>query len=329
VSGAQKVAAWTAVGIALGIVAAIVIPRYTRTPKVNTVTGAVLRQDSDPRKQLPIANAEITVTADSVWTVKSDASGFFRLTLNPSMEIGREVGLSLRHPDYQPLEVTRPAGHDLHILQMIPAGRETPPNPDRPEVKISNVRVRYAVKTTNTVNVGSSVKTFEVVNNGNTPCEGKAPCSPDGRWKAALASAALDAGEGNRFRNARVSCIAGPCPFTKIESEALLNSERTYSVSVRNWSNTTTFLMEAEVIHTSISDLVRHSSPVIFGESMNWSLPATAQGPSIEAELGTEQIVFPLGPNLILSWATCTVEVAPDHTRLYRCDLKNGYRFQS
>ena len=39
-------------------------------------------------------------------------------------------------------------------------------------------------------------------------------------------------------------------------------------------------------------------------------------------------IIFPLGPSLFLSWANCNGRVNPDQTRVYRCELKPGYRFQ-
>jgi hypothetical protein len=77
-----------------------------------------------------------------------------------------------------------------------------------------------------------------------------------------------------------------------------------------------------------VSDTIRHAYPVIFGNSMNWTLPPTAQGPTIETEIDGAQIVFPLGPNLKLSWANCSMKTGEDETRLYRCDLKPGYRFQ-
>jgi hypothetical protein len=77
-----------------------------------------------------------------------------------------------------------------------------------------------------------------------------------------------------------------------------------------------------------MSDMIRHSYPVIFGEAMNFTLPATAQGPTIEAELDGAAIVFPLGPNLILSWANCRLEVGSDRTKHYRCELKPGFRFE-
>jgi hypothetical protein len=142
------------------------------------------------------------------------------------------------------------------------------------------------------------------------------------------ASASLEAGEGNQFRNARVSCIGGPCPFTKIDSDDFSQGGRAISVSVRNWSDTTTFLLEAEVVHPMVSDMVRESYPVIFGPALNFTLPSTAEGPSIEAEINGETVIFPLGPDLFLSWANCNVRGNGDQTKAYRCELKPGYRFR-
>jgi hypothetical protein len=177
------------------------------------------------------------------------------------------------------------------------------------------------------MNVGSAVKTFDVVNQGNIPCNGQRPCSPDGKWKAAIGSVSLDAGEHNEFRNARASCIAGPCPFSRIESDNFADHSRTLKVSVRNWSDTVTFLVEAEVFHPMISDLVRESYPVIFSPALNFTLPVSAQGVSIKAEMNGAPILYPLGPALYLSWADCNARTNPDQTRVYRCELKPGYRF--
>jgi hypothetical protein len=321
------------VGAAAGIAAAIVVPivsnKFSRPGQLKFLTGAVLRHDSDVRKQLPIPNAKIIVDDDlTAGSSTSDSAGFFRLSLNPEVYLGQELKLQLRHPDYKPVDLTWPAGEELHVFRMVPIARETAIKPQRPEVAIADVRVRYAVKAVTTVNVGAAVRTFEAVNTGNIPCNNRPPCSPDGKWKATIASASLDARDGNEFRNARVSCIAGPCPFTKIETDGFSRGGRTINVSVRNWSDTATFLIEAEVTHTMVSDMIRQSYPVQFDRSMNFTLPATAQGPSIEAEMNGAEIVFPLGPSLRLSWATCTLEVVGDHTKLYRCELKPGYRFQ-
>ena len=97
---------------------------------------------------------------------------------------------------------------------------------------------------------------------------------------------------------------------------------------MRNWSDTTTFLVEAEVTRTMVSDMVRQSYPIKFGDAMEFTLPANAEGPCIEAELNGTDIVFPLGPAMRLSWADCVVDVSPDHTKLFQCELKPGYAFR-
>ena len=87
-------------------------------------------------------------------------------------------------------------------------------------------------------------------------------------------------------------------------------------------------LIEAEVAMTMESELIRHTYPVTFGRSMNFTLPSVASGISIEAEVDKSEIVFPLGPELRLSWATCRFEAGTDGTKQFRCELKPGYRFE-
>ncbi len=217
------------------------------------------------------------------------------------------------------------------VARMAPIPAKTRDVPGAPTVEIGDIRVRYSVKTTTTADVASIAQTFAVANTGDLPCNPAGPCSPDNRWKAVIGTASFDAGKGNEFRDPRASCIAGPCPFTRIESVRSLNGGRTLTVFARNWSDTAIFLVEAEITRTQISDMVRISYPFIpfiSGEEMDFTLPATAEGPSIEAEVSGLPIVFPLGPNLDLSWAACTLKIDADHSRLYRCELKPGYRFR-
>jgi len=324
----RKVAIWAfAIASVAGGVAAVLIAVHRAQPI--TIKGAVLSADDDPQKQLPIADVQITgINGSAASSSKSDASGFFTLTLRRGLRRRQPLMLQFRHPDYKPLNLNEFVSDEIYIARMVPLHRATHVSVGHPDISISNIRVRYSVKATTEADVGSTVKTFEVVNTGNVLCKGHHPCSPDGKWKATLASASLDAGEGNQFRNARVSCIAGPCPFSKVEFEDLSRGGRRVNVSVRNWSDTTTFLMEAEVVHPMVSDLVRESYPVIFGRALNFSLPPLAEGPSIEAEVNGESIVFPLGPDLFLSWADCHVRVDTDQAKAYRCELKPGYRFQ-
>jgi hypothetical protein len=324
----RKIVIWVlVVATGAGVLAAVLVAIHKAKPI--TIKGAVLSQDPDPQKQLPIADVQITGTDGSaVSSCKSDSSGLFSLTLRRGLRRRQPVTLQFRHPDYQPLDLNEFVGDQIYLARMAPISHQTRVQSDRPEVTVANVRVRYSVKATTEADIGSAVKTFQVVNVGNVPCHGHHPCSPDGKWKAALDSASLDAGEGNEFRNARVSCIAGPCPFARVEFEDLSRGGQKVNVSVRNWSDTTTFLLEAEVVHPMVSDIVRESYPVIFGPALNFSLSASAEGPSIEAEINGDSIVFPLGPDLFLSWADCQVRVDKDQTRAYRCELKPGYRFR-
>jgi hypothetical protein len=142
-----------------------------------------------------------------------------------------------------------------------------------------------------------------------------------------LGSFEMDAGPQQEFQNARISCLAGPCPFTRVEKDEFSRGGRVISGRVRVWGDTATFLVEADVVRTALSDVTRQSYPSIFGQSMTFTLPPNGQGPSIQADVNGDTIVFPLGPALILSWATCNVQITANRSRLYRCVLNPGYRF--
>ncbi len=326
-SGTRKlILGAAAVVVAGGIVAAMLLIRPHTRPM--SLGGAVIRQDADPKKELPLADVEIKAVANGsvIGDGKSDASGLFTIMLRTRLWIGRPVTLQFRHADYQPLDLHEFVGDKVYLAHMVPLPHDANAS-NRPNIVVANVLARYSIKSTTAANVGSAVKTFEVANTGNVPCKKKPPCSPDGKWKASMGSASLDAGEGNEFRNVRTSCIAGPCPFTKIEDEDLAQGGRSVTVSARNWSDTTTFLLEAEVFHPMVSDMVRTSYPVIFGQALNFTVPGSAEGVTIQAEVNGEAITFPLGPNLYLSWADCNARVNKDQTKVFRCELKSGYRF--
>jgi hypothetical protein len=290
-----------------------------------TIMGAVTIKDADSRKELPIADVEITVANGAAEApAKSDASGFFTLKLKKWIRRGRPITLKFRHPNYQPLDLPEFADSKLYIAQMVPIVKK----PDNvASVAIGNVRVRYSIKAPRTMNVGSAVKAFEIKNVGNIPCNHQVPCSPDGKWKATLGAVTLDAGTGNEFINARVSCIAGPCPFTRIESGDISRPGQKLTAKARNWSDNATFLVEAEVIHVMQSAIDHQSYPVIFGSALNFTLPRNAEGVSFEADISGDTIIYPLGPSLLLSWANCNTRSNGDGT-IYRCELKPGYRFQ-
>jgi hypothetical protein len=323
---ARNIAIWAAVVVTCGVVAAAVLIVKARRANV-TLTGVVLRQDADPRKQLPIPNVKITAS-EGARTVEgqSDVSGLFNLRLPSGGWRESPATLTFRRSGYQPFDLTPSLNGEIYVIRLTPIAQPVP-SASVPEIVVKDVRVRYSERTTSLVDVGSAAKTFTVANTGDVPCERKPPCSPDGKWKASLGGITMDAGEGQQFENARASCIAGPCPFTRIESTANVPG-RKITVSILDWSDTVTFLVEADVTRSMPSDTIRQAYPAIYGRAMSFTLPATAEGPSVEADLGGSEIVFPLGPDLLLSWADCSLQVGADQTKLYRCDLKPGYEFR-
>ena len=312
----------------LAVVAAGVAWHYINRPIA--LRGAVIQENDDPKKQSPIMDVQIDAGDRMAGgPVKSDFSGYFKVTLRPGVKKGQPITIRFRNPNFQPVDWKGMVSDKVYVIRMVPLHHDdTDEKPDRPQVLVSNIFVRYSIETTAAVNIGTGVTTFQVINVANVPCDRTTPCSPDNKWKAAIGGASLDAGQGNVFENARVSCIAGPCPFTKIDSDNFSHGGRVISVMVRGWADTTTFLFQAEVFRQQINDIVRETYPVIFGRALNFTLPAAAQGPSLEAEIAGTNIIFPLGPSPTLSWANCNVKVGRDQSKSYRCELKPGYRFR-
>lgn len=333
----RKVAIWSGIA-ALGVVTTVLIVHrmHRWRPRSLTVQGAVLRKDADARKEQPIANALVTVSdGETSASTQSDASGYFRIAFRGKVWPPQTTAtLSFRHENYLPLNLELQTGlqsavRKLYVAAMTPTAVQAEPVSGGKQSVISNIRIRYTINSESEENIGSAVKTFQVIGQGNVPCNRIAPCSPDGRWKAFSSSATLDAGQSNEFRNVRASCIAGPCPFTKIDASGFIQGGRTINVTALDWSSTATFLLEAEVFHSAINSSMRESYPVVYGRTLNFTLPPTQEGVSIEAELDGTAMVFPLGPELYLSWATCNARTnaEAEKSTVYQCELKPGYRF--
>ena len=332
----RNVLIWLIVAAAITASAAITAFKlYHWRPGLLTLRGAVIRADSDSGKQLPISNALVTVS-DGVTSASthSDATGYFSITL-PGVEWpGKTITLMFRQEGYRPLDLAVPAllrltAKELYVAAMTPNSVQADLDTGSPQSVVSNIRIRYTVNSEIEENIGSAARTFQVINRGNVPCDGRSRCSPDGNWKAASKTLSLDAGRSNEFRDVRASCIAGPCPFTRIDSSGYANGGRNIQVTAIDWSDTATFLLEAEVFHTAINSSLRESFPVIFGRALNFTVPPTQEGVSIEADIDGVQMVFPLGPELYLSWATCHSRPGSQNERstVYLCELKPGYRF--
>jgi hypothetical protein len=334
----RKIVVWIIVAV-VAVGASVLIILRTRNwrprPMTLTVQGSVIRRDEDPRKQLPIAEAVVTLSNGVTTTkVQSDASGYFRITFPQVVWPGQTLNLNLQRAGYKPLNlpvkaVLRLSERELYVAAMIPLPTPPESTPSHPMSVVSNIRVRYTYNSETEANIGSAVKVFQVENQANVPCDHRSPCSPDGNWKASSGSVSLDAGPDNEFRNVRASCIAGPCPFTRIEDSGFMRGGRKITATALSWSSTATFLLEAEVFHVALSSSVRESYPVIFGQALNFTVPPTQEGVSFEADVNGTPMVFPLGPDLYLSWATCTARKStdPDEATVYRCELKPGYKF--
>jgi hypothetical protein len=332
---------WVIVSAVIAAIAAatttVLVVRARRwNTTLMTIQGAVIQRNEDASKELPIADVDVTATRGAT-TIQSrtDARGYFRIKFPEVIWPGQTVVLSFRHAGYLPLDMDlriqfRSMMRRLYVAAMEPeaVAVRTSAEGGRSISVVSNIRVRYTENFQTDEDIGSMVRTFQVVNRGNVPCRRQAPCSPDGTWKASKSSVTIDAGSGNEFRNVRASCIAGPCPFTRIDSSGFQQPGRTITVSAEDWSDTATFLLEAEVIHTTIGSSVRHSYPVKFDRSLNFTVPPTQEGVSLEAEINGAPMVFPMGPDLYLSWANCTANVnETEKSTAYRCELKPGYRF--
>jgi hypothetical protein len=300
-----------------------------RATQLRTIKGAVVVRRDNVDREVPIAGVQVSIAGGlaekDVWT---SPTGYFVLTLARRAKLGEPITLQFRDLQYLPLDVTSFVSDMLVVARMVPIAEFAGTGTSLPQTTVSNVKIRYTVKTSTIINVGSTLKTFHVVNSGNVPCNGRYPCSPDGKWQAAVGFSSLEAPTGDFFSNARVSCIAGPCPFTKIRYDGFSRGGPSVRVEVLDWSDTTTFLFEAEVFRSMTSDSVRSSYPVIFGRALHFTVPANVEGLCIEAEIERQPVVFPLGPPLNLSWGTCNESVNPDHTEVYQCELKPGYGFE-
>jgi hypothetical protein len=311
------------------IALAIEIRNRVRRPTISLITGAVIAAQDDVELQRPISDVKVLASARGITGESAtEVSGLFRLKFDPPLPAGEPVQLTVTHPDYRTFVTSVPASQEVLIVRLTPAPPVSRAGAgERKSQSISNIRIRYTTSSSMTTIAGTAVRTFTVRNKANVPCDRQTPCSPDHRWKATVDSLTLDAGDQKQFRNVRVSCIAGPCPFSALESDRFSRGGRVITVSVKNWADPVTYLVEAEVFQTAQSEMVRYTYPAIFGRSMNFTLPPDASGLSIECDFHGSPIVFPLGPQLRLSWAKCRSETGRDGSKQVRCQLEPGYRF--
>src|SRR5580658_3790802 len=107
----------TFVFVVLGVVVvAVLIAAVIHFRKPITLRGAIIKEDADTRRQSPIDNVEVSVVDGmTVASVKSDFSGYFKLTLPRGTLFGHAVTLQFRHPDYQPFDLKEAISDKLYV----------------------------------------------------------------------------------------------------------------------------------------------------------------------------------------------------------------------
>src|SRR5579864_7199670 len=154
-----------------------------------TLAGAVTTKSSDPRKQLPIAGVQVSA-ADGRLAVQStsDASGLFKLRMRRLLLLGRRgITIRFRHPDYEPLNLYVPISGSITVAEMVPIARPPITDDNQPKQIVAHPVVRYSVKRAAEENVGSAVRSFEVVTPGTCPAMGRrcVPRTRNGRPRLA------------------------------------------------------------------------------------------------------------------------------------------------
>ena len=160
---AHKIEIWIiCIAFTLLAVAVLMLGRWHIRRPIS-LQGAVMVEDADARKERPIADVEVSgEDGFSTGTARSDASGFFRLTLPRDIRRGHPLSLHFRRSGYKQLDLNTFVGDMLYIARMAPVSAQ--PQSTKPETKVGNVRLRYSIKNMSEVNIGSAVQTFQIVN---------------------------------------------------------------------------------------------------------------------------------------------------------------------
>jgi len=148
-----KKIAWSMVAVATLVVIGFLLRahrlRLLSVRQTISIEGAIIHSDADAKKQLPIANVEVTAT-DGVnsASTRSETSGYFKVVLHKRLLSANPVVVSFRHADYQPLDLDVPTGRlktpgALYVAAMVPIPEKTLAGSARPVAAVTNIRVRY------------------------------------------------------------------------------------------------------------------------------------------------------------------------------------------
>ncbi len=141
----KKAAIWGAAALVLVAILVILVRSGLRNSVL--IEGAILTQDGDPRKQLPISGVDVTAAVgEAMVHSRSDASGFFRLRVPPSLWRGETADLDFRHPDYRPVHIDQRLTDQIYVVRMAAIASQPVLEPTGAQGTLKDVRVRYVTR---------------------------------------------------------------------------------------------------------------------------------------------------------------------------------------
>src|ERR1700730_12966552 len=124
---AHKIEIWVLCIAAALLTAAVLLLGRWQLRRPISLQGAVVAEDADARKERPVADVEVSgEDGFSTGTARSDASGFFRLTLPRDIRRGHPLSLHFRRTGYKQLDLTTFVGDMLYIARMAPVSVQPP-----------------------------------------------------------------------------------------------------------------------------------------------------------------------------------------------------------
>jgi len=322
---ATQVAVIGAVGLVLGASAPPLIGligqwiKPPKPPQRITLTAAIMRSDVDSQKRHVIKGVDVYASPENSNTEEhktTDINGLVEIPLPSDVTTNTLVGLRFHHPCYQEFDETiAPADKVPYTIYLWQVAAPVPGvQCDDPAIIGISLTFRETYLTRSV--------TFQVPNRGTVRCRHQ-PCSPDGKWQANIVAASLDAGSGNTFApgHGRVACVSGPCPWTQIVSNGFSGGGPRLSVSIRNWSDTVTFVLTGELVGPPTNPVTVSGNTFDFSVSRS-DLPNL----QISAQTSTGQSLVNDIRVGSIPWATCQITEHPSAIN-YHCTLGPDYSF--
>lgn len=195
-------------------------------------TGCTRAIESE-RKRDRIGFLQSAIKADAVYSVTFDQKA--SLTAEAKHELLRGLALQLGASP-QSVSDNKISGSNLYW-------GVRPPDPDLVIVK-TNVAQQVAVQPQLLREVEKSDASE---NRDGMRCNGRSPCSPDGRWFATITTLTLSAGAGQELRSSEVQCSGAGCTHRELMSLEISPDGTTVTARIKTWSHSVTLKLVAQL----------------------------------------------------------------------------------